>query len=78
MAEQSKDILSEYTKDITPEQRAELQEKVSNMTEEELKELPVSFGKLMKGMSGHRWNSLRRWRKRIHTSSHRCRQESLL
>ena len=37
MAEQSKDILSEYTKDITPEQRAELQEKVSNMTEEELK-----------------------------------------
>ncbi len=33
MAEQSKDILSEYTKDITPEQRAELQEKVSNMTE---------------------------------------------
>ena len=28
MAEQSKDILSEYTKDITPEQRAELQEKV--------------------------------------------------
>ena len=26
----------EYTKDITPEQRAELQEKVSNMTEEEL------------------------------------------
>ena len=37
MAEQSKDILSEYTKDITPEQRAELKEKVSNMTEEELK-----------------------------------------
>ena len=33
MAEQSKDILSEYTKDMTPEQRAELQEKVSNMTE---------------------------------------------
>ena len=27
MAEQSKDILSEYTKDMTPEQRAELQEK---------------------------------------------------
>lgn len=43
MAEQSKDILSEYTKDITPEQRAELQEKVSNMTEEELKELQISF-----------------------------------
>ena len=38
MAEQRKEILSEYTKDITPEQRAELQEKVSNMTEEELKE----------------------------------------
>ena len=34
MAEQSRDILSEYTKDITPEQRAELQEKVSNMTKE--------------------------------------------
>lgn len=43
MAEQSKDILSEYTKDITPEQRAELQEKVSNMTEEELKELSGNF-----------------------------------
>lgn len=41
MAEQSKDILSEYTKDMTPEQRAELQEKVSNMTEEELKELSL-------------------------------------
>ena len=45
MAEQSKDILSEYTKDITPEQRAELQEKVSNMTEEELKELYLSSAK---------------------------------
>lgn len=43
MAEQSKDILSEYTKDITPEQRAELQEKVSNMTEEELKEFRNSL-----------------------------------
>ena len=37
MAEQTKNILSEHTKDMTPEQRAELQEKVSNMTEEELK-----------------------------------------
>lgn len=45
MAEQSKDILSEYTKDITPEQRAELQEKVSNMTEEELKELGRCLGR---------------------------------
>ena len=43
MAEQSKDILSEYTKDMTPEQRAELQEKVSNMTEEELKECRKSL-----------------------------------
>lgn len=43
MAEQSKDILSEYTKDMTPEQRAELQEKVSNMTEEELKEFRNSL-----------------------------------
>ena len=42
-AEQSKDILSEYTKDMTPEQRAELQEKVSNMTEEELKEFRNSL-----------------------------------
>ena len=42
MAEQSKDILSEYTKDMTPEQRAELQEKVS-MTEEELKEFRNSL-----------------------------------
>lgn len=50
MAEQSKDILSEYTKDMTPEQRAELQEKVSNMTEEELKEFKssfVSYGKMV-------------------------------
>ena len=39
----SKDILSEYTKDMTPEQRAELQEKVSNMTEEELKEFRNSL-----------------------------------
>lgn len=45
MAEQSKDILSEYTKDMTPEQRAELQEKVSNMTEEELKEVHYCGGK---------------------------------
>ena len=43
MAEQSKDILSEYTKDMTPEQREELQEKVSNMTEEELKEFRNSL-----------------------------------
>ena len=43
MAEQSEDILSEYTKDINPEQRAELQEKVSNMTEEELKEFRNSL-----------------------------------
>ena len=43
MAEQTKDILSEYTKDMTPEQREELQEKVSNMTEEELKEFRNSL-----------------------------------
>ena len=54
MAEQSKDILSEYTKDMTPEQRAELQEKVSNMTEEELKEFrnsldPDSMGIFWRG-----------------------------
>ena len=43
MAAQTKDILSEYTKDMTPEQREELQEKVSNMTEEELKEFRNSL-----------------------------------
>ena len=43
MAEQTKDILSEYTKDMTPEHREELQEKVSNMTEEELKEFRNSL-----------------------------------
>ena len=43
MAEQTKDILSEYTKDMTLEQREELQEKVSNMTEEELKEFRNSL-----------------------------------
>lgn len=43
MAEQTKDILSEYTKDMTLEQRKELQEKVTNMTEEELKEFRNSL-----------------------------------
>ena len=43
MAAQSKNILSENNKNITPEQRAELQEKVSNMTEEELKEFRNSL-----------------------------------
>lgn len=43
MAEQNKDILSEYTKEMTQEQRTELQEKVSNMTEEELKEFRNSL-----------------------------------
>ena len=43
MAEQTKDILSEYTKDMTPEQREELQEKVSNMTEYALKEFRNSL-----------------------------------
>lgn len=37
MGEQTKDILSEHTKDMNPEQRKELQETVGNMTEEELK-----------------------------------------
>ena len=35
--------MAEQSKDITPEQRAELQEKVSNMTEEELKEFRNSL-----------------------------------
>lgn len=43
MAEQTKDILSEYLKDTTPEQRAEIQEKVGNMTEGELLEFRNSL-----------------------------------
>lgn len=43
MEDQNKDILSEYTRDMAPEQRAELQEKVSSMTEEELKEFRNSL-----------------------------------
>lgn len=43
MAEQSRDIFSEHTKEMTPKQRTELQEKVSNMTEEELKEFRNSL-----------------------------------
>lgn len=43
MEEQKKDISSEYTRDMTPEQKAELEEKVSSMTEEELKEFRNSF-----------------------------------
>lgn len=43
MAEQSKDIFSEHTKEMTPKQRTELQEKVSNMAEEELKEFRNSL-----------------------------------
>jgi len=38
MAGQNQDILSEQTKDMTQEQRKELQEKVGNMTEAELEE----------------------------------------
>ena len=52
MAEQTKDILSEYTKDMTPEQRDELQEKVSNMTEEELKEFRNSLDPYNMGFFG--------------------------
>lgn len=59
MAEQSKDILSEYTKDITPEQRAELQEKVSNMTEEELKEFRNSLDPDSMGFFGE--ESVQKW-----------------
>lgn len=59
MAEQSKDILSEYTKDMTPEQRAELQEKVSNMTEEELKEFRNSLDPDSMGFFGE--ESVEEW-----------------
>lgn len=60
MAEQSKDILSEYTKDMTPEQRAELQEKVSNMTEEELKEFRNSLDPDSMGFFGE--ESVQEWK----------------
>ncbi len=43
MEEQNKDILSEHTEGMTPEQRVELQEKISSMTEEELKEFRNSL-----------------------------------
>lgn len=37
MAEQTKVLRSEHTKDMNPEELAELQEKVGQMSEEELK-----------------------------------------
>lgn len=37
MAEQTKVLRSEHTKDMSPEEFAELQEKVGQMSEEELK-----------------------------------------
>ena len=37
MAEQTKVLRSEHTKDMSPEEPAELQEKVGQMSEEELK-----------------------------------------
>lgn len=37
MAEQTKVLHSEHTKDMSPEELAELQEKVGQMSEEELK-----------------------------------------
>lgn len=37
MAEQTKVLRSEHTKDMSPEELAELQEKVGQMSEEELK-----------------------------------------
>lgn len=37
MAEQTKVLRSEHTKDMSPEELAELQEKVRQMSEEELK-----------------------------------------
>lgn len=37
MAEQTNVLRSEYTKDMSPEELAELQEKVGQMSEEELK-----------------------------------------
>lgn len=44
MAEETeKDILSEHTKDMTPEEITELQAKIETMTEEELKEFRNSM-----------------------------------
>ncbi len=39
----AKEILSEHTKDMAPEQRAQLQEGVGGMTEEELREFRNGF-----------------------------------
>lgn len=43
MADQEKKVLSEHTKDMTPEQREELLQRTGSMTEEELKEFRNSF-----------------------------------
>lgn len=52
MADNKKELLSEQTKGMTPEERAELQERVSKMTEEELKEFRNSFDPDSMGFSG--------------------------
>lgn len=43
MEEQNNDILSEYTKDMTEEQRRELQERIENMTAEEFEAFRASL-----------------------------------
>lgn len=43
MGDEKKDTASEQTRDMTPEQRAELQKRISGMTQEELDGFRNSF-----------------------------------
>lgn len=52
MADQEKRILSEHTKDMTQEQREELQKRTGSMTEEELREFRNGFDPDEMGFSG--------------------------
>ena len=52
MAEQTKVLRSEHTKDMSPEELAELQEKVGHMSEQELKANRNSMNPEDKGFFG--------------------------
>jgi len=52
MAGEKKNILSEHTKDMEPEQIEELQQKTGSMTEEELREFRNSFDPDKMGFCG--------------------------
>lgn len=43
MGDEKRDIASEQTRDMTPEQRAELQKRIGGMTQEELERFRSSF-----------------------------------